>query len=103
MRASQVNIFNMFLKDLQLANMGTGRSVCGIVLEFNLTVMQCAIYTWCLGRRNKVRYMASNRWMRLTASVAKQVMSLLTCVDDYRGKNVCRCCKFVRGNVWGID
>ena len=46
---------------------------------------------------------ASNRWMRLTASVAKQVASLSACVDDYSGNNVNQCYKFVCGNVWGSD
>ena len=31
---------------------------------------------------------ASNRWMRLTASVAKQVVSMSACIDDYSGNNV---------------
>ena len=127
--ASQVNVFQ---KDLQLANMATGRtSMWETVLEFEycdyavndervgvlrqlVDILHNNLADQCDPMSNV--YMvpgteeqsesdtwASNRWMRLTASVAKQVVSLSACVDDYTGNNVCRCYKFVRGNVWGID
>ena len=38
---------------------------------------------------------ASNRWMRLTASVAKRVVSVSPCVDDFSGINVFLCYMFV--------
>ncbi len=123
---------NVFLKDLQVANMDVGRtSMWETVMEFNyddyvvndervgvlrqlVDILHTNLADQCdptssvymvpgTEQQSESDTWASNRWMRLTASVAKQVVSLAACVDDYTDNNVCRCYKFVRGNVWGID
>ena len=121
---------NTFLKDLQVANMDVGRtSMWETVLQFeyddyvvddervgvlrqlvdilhNNLANQCESSVYMVPgteEQSESDTWASNRWMRLTASVAKQVVSLSGCVEDYSDNNVCRCYKFVRGNVWGFD
>ena len=60
---------------------------------------------WCPGSEEQIESdtWASNRWLRLTASVPKQVVSWSAGVDDYNGNNICQCYKFVCGHVWGSD
>ena len=121
--SSQVNVF---LKYLQVANMDVGRtSMWETVMEFNydervgvlrqlVDILHTNLEDHCdslstvymvpgTEEQSESDTSASNQWMRLTASVVKQIVSLLACVGDYTDNNVCRCYKFVHGNLWGID
>ena len=119
-RKQTANHVSMSLKDLQLANMDTGRtSMLEKVLDFqyddyvvsNETVSGQLVDILHTNSADQCDPMSSvysesdtsafNRWMRLTASVAKQVVTLSACVDEYSGNNVWRCYKFVYGNVCG--
>ena len=99
----------MILKDLQVANMDVGRtSMWETVLQFeyddyvvddervgvlrqlvdilhNNLANQCESSVYMVPgteEQSESDTWASNRWMRLTASVAKQVVSLSGCVED---------------------
>ena len=117
----QVNVFH---KDLLVANMDVGMtSMWETVIEFNydervgvlrqlVDILHNNLEDHCdslstvymvpgTEEQSESDTSASNQWMRLTASVVKQIVSLLACVGDYT--EVCRCYKFVHGNAWGID
>ena len=117
------NHVSMSLKDLQLANMDT-RTTSGRqswkyddyvmsnkrvgVLRQLVDILHTNLANHCdplstvymvpgMEEKSESDTSASNRWMRLTASVAKQVATLSACVDEYSGNNVWRCYKFVYG------